>query len=394
MARLVAVLAVLAVLVGVGCGGGTRAPSDAGTDARPEPDCCTGDPDGGDATLPEGEDAGVDAGEPPPPEPWTAPDCESITGSPSLTLTYDRGATLLPRDREPEDGFAYTDGLAALGDDGWLLAVSNDHLVFSQDGGCTWTELVVIGDYARVAAGPGRLGFAFGREVLVRFDDGEVTDLSPPADELIGLAVDPTNPDHLRAADDGCNLWESDDGGSSWDVLAPAPGEVLGRELVFDPFGLDVAVCATGFDGALRWQEGAGWSTADGLGDGFDVAILFEAAFSRVNPSMVWVYGNHDSDGRALRGLWLSRDAGRTFAPAVDETRVDGLNNDTFLAPDPFDAGVVWFRARTSVCRYDADDDALDEQSNGRQRIEAVVRLPVEEQEVLVVGLRIEGPIQ
>ncbi len=387
-----------AVLAALLCGAcGARAEStDAGPDAAHGRDCCVAsDPDAGDAADPgddAGRDAEPDAPLPPPPEPWTVPDCEIVTGTASLTLSFDRGTTLLPRDAVPEDEFAYTDGLAALEEDGWLLAVSDDRLSVSQDAGCSWTELRIIGDLARVASGPGRLGVVFGRQILLRVEGEDVTDLVPPAEELVGLAVDPTDPDHLRAADDGCGLWESIDGGESWEVLAPVPGDVRSYAAAFDPVRLDVAVCATSFDGALRWEGGSGWATASGVGEGGD-ATLFQVAFSRVDPSIVWLYGNHDVVAELVRGLWISRDGGLTFTEAVDDTRIAGLTNDSFLAPDPFEDEVVWFRARDSVCRYDAGAAELDQRDNGRENVQAVVRLPTEE-EVLAVGLRIEGPIQ
>jgi hypothetical protein len=182
---------------------------------------------------------------------WVPPDCRSVTGTGAVTFSGDQGATLAPMDQTITP-VTYTFGLVALGKPGAMLAGSGEEILASADAGCSWHSIGPAGGgntpaVRLVAAGETR-AYAFGDNdsVLVRVDDEVISKLTSPAgvNGIVGLGVDPQDPDHVRLGDSSGQLWDSIDAGEQWTPAGvPAIGpDVLAYRAAFDPQDLDHAL--------------------------------------------------------------------------------------------------------------------------------------------------------
>jgi len=190
------------------------------------------------------------------------PDGVWVSGHPGLSRSRDGGQTFV----RASTGLPSTD-VHAFGAGGSLLYGASPAVgVFaSADGGATWE--------VRATA----IGQAFFGRIL----------------------VDPSQPDHLVAADVRAGPVESSDGGRSWKPLGGLPGAA------WVTWGADMAILiASGPRGAARSSDGGrSWDPLP-LPDG---AVMVEASTGA--DATVYAGGLVGTSAR----IWVSHDAGRTW---------------------------------------------------------------------------------
>jgi hypothetical protein len=318
---------------------------------------------------------------------WHAPACDSVTGTGAVTFTHDEGATLAPMDQTLTPP-TYTFGVVALGPN-VVVATSGADVLRSTDAGCTWSVIGASGDGTMVlrAAGDDRAyGFGDNQTALIRVDGDTVTALTAPGN-LVGLGVDPANPDHVRVGDSAGQLWDSTDAGDSFTPLGSPPIDdtSLAYRVAFDPADLDHVLVGTLGAGVFvthdglesRWGAGTGLSSND-RSNGFNLAV------SPADGDVVWVeaYDLSDLDDTTARHIYRSTDGGDTFTAAVDSADAILFNGNP-LFPHPTDANVVYFSYGTSyqnygtdLFRYDAGTDTVTHTHNPFHRVWAAAFLP------------------
>ncbi|HTJ47657.1 MAG TPA: hypothetical protein VL463_36425 [Kofleriaceae bacterium] len=325
---------------------------------------------------------------------WTTPKCTTVMGTGGVTFTTDEGATLAPTDQQLTPP-TYTRGLVALGDPNRLLAGTGNAILLSTDAGCTWRSIGTTDDTLVLnAAGAKRAyGWMDNGTVLVRVDDETITKLTAPGTStIVGLGVDPANPDHVRIGDAATQLWDSTDAGASWTVqgnLASSDPNAFAYRAAFDPASLDHVIVGTIGTGAFVTTNGGdgklGWAPAMGTAAGSSGrSNVFTAVISPVDPKIVWAQGIDISDGDK-REVWRSTDGGATFTVVLTEG-VDqiSLQNGPPMFAHPTDANVLYVafgvsfqNYGTDVFRYDAQSKALTKTHNQYHRLFAVAFSPV-----------------
>ena len=330
---------------------------------------------------------------------WMPPDCDMVTGTGAVTFTFDEGNTLAPMDGQILP-VTYTFGLVALGQPGALLAASGDQILASSDAGCSWDSVGQItgGTPVLRAAGDTRAyGFVDNGEGLTRIDDGVITALSSPVGNVVGLGVDPTDPDHVRIGDSEGQLWDSTDAGEQWSLQGVASGAgPLVYRAFFDPTNLDHAIFGVAVQGAwVTMDGGARWSQSTGFGPGN--ANAFTVSISSADPSVVWAEGYDlaNLDDATARHVFRSEDGGLTFAPVVDADQAT-LYNGNHLFPHPTDPDVLYFvfgtnfqNYGTDVYRYDHGTGAVTLSHNPWHDVAAITFLPGDPS-LMYFGLSIE----
>ncbi|UCD64675.1 MAG: T9SS type A sorting domain-containing protein [Candidatus Zixiibacteriota bacterium] len=258
---------------------------------------------------------------------WTTPACDSISGSFYVSFTSDEGLTLAAR--KPAKPMFYTGGLAALDEGSTLLAatrtISGTTILRSQDAGCTWET---IANWARqyevltITPAPGGLAYAWSRgdPVLYRIEGDRITSLYPPF-IVLGLAVDPQDALHIRLGSVDCQLWESFDGGVTFQKLGQAAntGNTASTffTVEFNPQDWDCALCGT--RGAWRTDDaGQTWNTIPPF-DKEDVDLVHCFAFSPDDPSRVWARGTMESVANRSREILISNDGGASFTSVLKQ---------------------------------------------------------------------------
>jgi len=294
---------------------------------------------------------------------WQPPNCGSVTGTGAVSFSADEGATLAPMDQVIAP-VTYTFGLVALGKPGAMLAGSGGLLLASSDAGCSWHE---IGAGAgpnspalRLRAAGDTRAYAFGDNdtVILRVDDEVITKLGSPAGQegIIGLGVDPGDPDHLRIGDTAGRLWDSADAGASWSPLGVAAFvDSLGYRAAFDPQDIDhVLFGALGVGVRVSHDGGAGWTGATGLGAG--QANGFNLVVSPAAGEVVWVEGLDlaDPNDATSRHIWRSEDGGLSFAAVVDADDAT-LYNGNHMFAHPSDPDILYFVFGSNFGNYGTD---------------------------------------
>ena len=308
-------------------------------------------------------DTTTDTGTTGDPATWQPPACDSVTGTGAVTFSKDQGATVAAMDQTIKP-VHYTFGLVALGKPGAMLAGSGGKLLASADAGCSWHE---IGAGAgpntpamRLRAAGDTRAYAFGDNdsVIVRIDDEVITKLGSPADKegIIGLGVDPADPDHVRIGDTAGRLWDSGDAGVSWAPLGGAAfADSLGYRAAFDPQDIDhVLFGALGVGVRVSSDGGASWASATGLSKG--EANGFNLVVSPAAGEVVYVEGLdlEDPDQASSRHIWRSDDGGLSFAAVVDSDDAT-LYNGNHLFAHPTDPDVLYFVFGSNFGGYGTD---------------------------------------
>lgn len=312
------------------------------------------------------------------------PPCSMITGSAAVTFTRNEGSSLAPS-AGPLEPVAYTYGLAALDEPDTLVAWHRDDLLISTDAGCSWRVVATIpgADFPpTITAAPGGRAYAWSenRIFLVRYDARGVSTLKQPV-EFMGLGADPQNGEKLRAGGVDGTVWQSTDGGQTWDPFGALEGAPGYYRFAFDPADLDHVVAGTLSNGAFVSRDGGkSWTRATGIGE--RSANVFHLVISPADPNRVWAMAldnDHLDDASHGRHIYLSDDGGATYRPVVDEAPGVKLINGPTMAAHPTNRDVLYFvfgthifQYGTDLFRYDAGTHSLTMRHNDQSDINAI----------------------
>lgn len=324
----------------------------------------------------------------------SVPECNLVTGTAAVTFTTDNGKTLTPTE-ERLSGIGYTFGLTALRQPDTLLAVHNATLIRSTDAGCSWAKIADLndeGDYfplkLEASVGDRAYGWGDNRRYLVRIDGTDVTYLKSPVDSIVGIGVDATNGDHLRAGGE-TGIWDSTDAGATWTRIGslPVPNvSLILYRVAFDPTNLDHILVGTAQTGAFFTTNGGQtWKSSKGLGAGKDAKInAFEFAFSPVRGKVVWAMGlnlaesdaGQPSDGRHI---YYSKNGGKSFKPVIDRDAEVTIRNQPVMKAHPTDPDVLYFvfgtyfqGYGTDLFRFDVKSKKLDKTHSDYNDIDSI----------------------
>lgn len=327
---------------------------------------------------------------------WKLPQCTSVTGTAAVTFSQDEGATLAPV-AGALSGVVYTKGLVTLDTPNVLLAASGTKLLRSANAGCDWSEIGTLPSGTMILAkGIGDRAFAWNdnQDTLLRIDAETMTVLKSPSPNVIGLGTDPANADRLRLGGADLQLWESIDGGKTFQAVglpALTSSTLLAYRVAFDPKNLDHALVGAANFGAWYTEDGGkSWTKSVGLSANGQ-ANAFELAVSPVDSKVVWAEGidleeNLGGAKNEGRHIWRSTDGGATFVKVVDHAAGDvTLTNGLPLVPHPTDANVVYFEFGThfqgygtDLFRYDAATKTLGRTHNAYDDMLAIAFSPAD----------------
>jgi hypothetical protein len=288
--------------------------------------------------------------------PPQASSCARITGLPSLSSTEDDGLTWAANRRRLQLGQA-TFGLTVLDTGDWVAEFEGT-LYVSRSGGCRWSRLGAgPGVPLRLAAGVGDQALAWGffaapQAWLVRADAHGGAVLVPlpdlPAD-VLALAADPRDAQHVRAVAADGQLYDSIAGGRWTAVGRAAPVSFLVYFGAIDPHDLDHVVIGMVSDGLVTTLDAGGsWTSAVGLSATGRAFNAFNGAISPASSAVVWVMGldldeNGSGDPNEGKHIYRSDDGGLSFVPVVEHQAQAVLTNGPVLAPHPSDPDVLYF---------------------------------------------------
>jgi hypothetical protein len=318
---------------------------------------------------------------------WHVPPCDVVTGTKSLAITNDDGATLVTSGH-PLLPTSYALGLAVLPDVPNTMLLAHDRtLQRSTTAGCRWDTVGTVdstsdGFPISLVAARGDRAFAWAdnRNDLARIDGTTITYLGAPVDSIVGLGTDPSDADHVRfGAGDG-TLWDAADGGVRFGQIGTAvPGLGFVYRTAFDPKNLDHVVVGAIVDGAyVSFDAGRSWTKATGLSSTGDGPVnVFSVVVSPADSMTVFAMGLDIDEADAGdpsqgRHIYLSRDGGLSFHPVVDNSTEIILTNGVPMAAHPTDPNVVYFSYGSSFGGYGADlyryDDATGQTTKTHNR--------------------------
>ncbi len=296
-----------------------------------------------------------------------------VTGNPGVTFTRNEGWTVAPFAQPPRP-ISYTYGVAAMIDEpDTLVAWHRDDLLISTNAGCSWRIAATIegSDFPpklEPAIGGRVYAWSEARIFTVRYDSRGAKRLRQPV-EFMGLNADAKNGEHVRAGGSDGTLWDSRDGGETWDPIGTKLDAALIYRFVFDPKDLDHIVAGTVTKGAFVSRDGGKtWTQATGFGDAG--ANVFQFVMSPVDPNRVWCFGINLEEGNLGeashgRHIYRSDDGGASYHPVVDEAPGVKLINGPTMAAHPTNRDVVYFVFGTWFQQYGTDlfryDDAQHE---------------------------------
>lgn len=174
-------------------------------------------------------------------------------------------------------------------------------LLVSRDGGQTWRKNDLPSQVVAIAAdprNPNHLWLGGPGGLFVTSDQGQtVTELS--ATPVTALAADPADPDHLIVGGDG--LWASTDGGRTLTRASAGDNRLTISALLFGPdrriyagdnFGRDQAGLPVGGRGVLTSKDGGRtWSNMSGFLPDMNVASL------AISPDGRWLFAGTEGGG-------------------------------------------------------------------------------------------------
>jgi len=334
---------------------------------------------------------------------WNSPRCNRVVATRAITFTKDQGFTLVPTVGKPLRGIIYTPGLVALDTPNHLLAASSGKILQSRDAGCTWIPLATVPEpYLNLTAAPG--GIAYGWRdngaYLIRIQGREVRELRSPVTYILGLGTDRRNGNHLRLGGSDGDIWDSTDGGNTWQLLEPLKGPnqlLLIYRVAFDPNDLNHILIGLADTGALVTFDGAGhWATATGFTSLRGQANAFNVVISPADSNVVWAMAIDLDD--LGRHIYRSDDGGQTFSRVIDASADVTLINGPLMAADPQNKDVLYFvfgtffaNYGTDLFRYDFGANQLTKTHNNYDGIDAIAFNPASSS-ILYLGLEnIEG---
>ncbi|MDQ7054355.1 MAG: FlgD immunoglobulin-like domain containing protein [candidate division KSB1 bacterium] len=216
------------------------------------------------------------------------------------------------------------------------------------------------------------LGLAAGIFTTAQGQPGPWQAIGPWGAEIQAVAVAPSDPDVLYAADMAGHLYKSTDAGQSWQSLTPVAVAV--RALAIDPHNPNHVYIGADIFGVMRTLDGgANWEKYEtGLDDD---PFVYAIAIHPQNPDIVYA-GTFKSKGRG--GVYRSADGGRTWQPARRGLRDANVLS---LAMDPRRPNILYagmYKGRHALYRSNDGGQTwkpIDE-GIGRQDVFAVVVHP------------------
>ena len=225
-----------------------------------------------------------------------------------------------------------------------------------------------------------------------------ITKLTSPAGQegIVGLGVDPDDPDNLRIGDSAGRLWDSNTAGMTWEPAGtPAFMGSLAYRVAFDPQDIDHVLVGALAKGVLVSQDGGQkWTTATGLGSGNFNG--FNLVVSPVDGDIVWVEGLDlgDPNEATSRHIYRSEDGGLGFVAVIDADEAT-LYNGNHLFAHPTDPALLYFvfgsnfgNYGTDLYRYDHAADTIDLTHNKWH--DTIIEFLPGDPSVMYLGLSIE----
>jgi photosystem II stability/assembly factor-like uncharacterized protein len=222
-----------------------------------------------------------------------------------------------------------------------VIGVSLRAVYDSLDGGCTWTKRHTITKElhhpVNIAAGPNGRAFLFSDEILLRYDQSSIVELTPPL--AVGtLFVDPGNREHVRMFGIiAGGMFESFDGGATWTNRNRGVGTIA-RGGAFDPGNFDHMLVVTNSGVQSTRDAGASWTTIR-----FNRTVC-DVQFVRGMPNVVWTLLTIRAGSDTV---YRSEDGGASFQDIAEVATIgDAEGACLSMVAHPFDAdrAVVVFR--------------------------------------------------
>jgi photosystem II stability/assembly factor-like uncharacterized protein len=270
---------------------------------------------------------------------WTAPQCATVTGLPSLRFTLDMGDSVAANDRSPSLNTRPHD-LIVTDVPNVLYAALEDAIYESRDAGCSWAKRLAVPGlgYSSVGMTTSRGGRVF----VWNNTDPFMARIRPEGDDVVvlpdrvaAIAANPVDPDHLVAVGALASIYESTDGGETWTSGVRATNGVVGA-VAFNPrdfnhilISVSSRQIAESRDGGKTWAVRA---TPDG-------ANVWSVAFSPADSRVVWMQGLRPGGSETI---YRSTDGGATFSVVLTASAEIPFNRRR-LAPHPEDRDLVAF---------------------------------------------------
>lgn len=307
---------------------------------------------------------------------WSVPKCREIAGTGAVTFTKDDGATLTPT-KLALRGTRYTLGVATSDKANTLWAVQDRTLLRSTSAGCRWDAVAFINvpggsDGFALTLTPGRgdraWAWADGRPDLTRVDGTTVTPIKAPGN-VVGVGTDPIDGNRARMGDDRGGIWETTDGGVTWNLVSRSSfGDVIVYRAAFDPADLNHVVFGVTTQGvALTFDGGSTWEKVTSISPTFGPVNVFNVVVSPVNGNVVYGQGvdlNESDAGAPNQGrhIWRSLDGGLSWGSVAEQDAANGFTmpNGSVMAAHPTNADVLYWLFGTPSFDYGTDIYKLD----------------------------------
>jgi hypothetical protein len=254
---------------------------------------------------------------------WTKPTCTSIDGPPGLRFVAEPG---LMRKSADNMGLQGITAIAAAPATNLLYTFLEDGIYESRDAGCSWTLRATAPpppdpstDFVRAILPADERIYVLSDQRLLRLTGG-VLEVFPNAPEhILELAVDPADSLHLRGISFSAEVFDSFNGGASWQKIGKAPVVPFVTAEV-SPKNLD-RLYASDYDHVYRSDDGGRtWTKLD-----FDDRT-WEIESSPLDENIVWFRSTDVAEN--ISYLYGSNDGGRSFALSLPEQtnlRFDGI---------------------------------------------------------------------
>jgi hypothetical protein len=283
---------------------------------------------------------------------WNPPQCDTVYGDGSVTITSSDGAELAPTKGKLQP-VTYAK-VAALQEPNTLIAIGRQSIQRSSDAGCSWQQLDKSPDDLAtydVTPGPGDTAYvhSVNDQPIHRVKGNRVSTVSGPVDGS-GLSALAALPGLLRVVAGDGQLYDSVDDGLTWRRTGvPAAENLFVYQAVIDPRDpghIVIGVMSDGvyvtFDGGRTWRHSEPVTRVN----------AFSLAISPADSRVVWMEG-YDRD-ESTRYIWQSDDGGQKFRTVLDASRAT-LYNGNKMWGSPVDRDLLYFSYGTSFANYGAD---------------------------------------
>jgi photosystem II stability/assembly factor-like uncharacterized protein len=320
---------------------------------------------------------------------WRIPDCGQVAGFPSVGVSLDGGATVLPHAENADELQVYTFGLAVTETPNHLIAATGRLMLASNDAGCSWELTGFQFPHAGYSFVPNPAGvWAWSRlgPELFRFRAAETNQGTAPVLLPLRFYASASHANQLAVADDQGAIWWSNDAGG-WELVAQAPGRPPFYAIEFAPSVRHHMIAAGLADGAhVTFDGGRRWTRSAGL-DGLNV---FNIAFSPIAANVIWALGVDPlGTGVTRRAIYRSSDGGETFTRVLTASAEVDLTNAVELVPSPHDLALVYFALPgTTLIALDAAGTVRQRSTLPYRDIDAIVFSPAVPQ-VMYFGLKL-----